>query len=125
MFQHIKIELHLVAHLSNMFEELGEPAQVLDATSPHPLVIHYVVSQMSLVIAGSGYASLAGREISIATGDLLLLAPGCAHAFRTSGGDLVLRHWHWPQDRLADDRFILSNQHEFGSLPAHAKGDHD
>lgn len=120
MFQHIKIEPHLVVHLSHMFEALGEPAQVLDAASPHPLVIHHVVSQMSLVIAGSGYASLAGREVPISTGDLLLLAPGCAHAFRSAGDDLVLRHWHWPQERLADDRFIINDQHEFGSAPARA-----
>lgn len=117
MFQHIEVKPQLLAHLSRMFEELGEPAQILNAASPHPLVVHHVVSQMSFVVEGSGYASLAGQELSITAGDLLLLAPGCAHAFRSTVEDLVLRHWHWPQDRLAEDRFILDDEHVFASAP--------
>jgi len=113
VFQQFAVQPALLQHLAGMFQGLEEPAQVLAPESPRPLVVHRVVSQLTLVAEGRGVASLAGKELELSPGTLLLLAPGCEHAFGAAGGRLVLHHWHWPQDQLAADRTVLRERHDF------------
>lgn len=113
MFQQFAVQPALLRQLAAMFHELGEPAQVLTPDSPRPLVVHHVVSQLTLVVEGHGLGAFAGTVLELFPGTLLLLAPGCEHAFRAPRGQLVLQHWHWPQDHLASDRTIVSERHEF------------
>ena len=70
-----------------MFEELGEPIQVLTPDSERPLVVHRLMGQLTLVTRESGFASLQGETLTIRLGDLLILAPGCEHSFLCPVGE--------------------------------------
>jgi mannose-6-phosphate isomerase-like protein (cupin superfamily) len=113
MFQLLKIEQHLTQALAEMFAELGEPAQALGPDSPHPLVVHGVMGQLTLVVSGTGFASLAGETFAIEPGDLIVMEPGCQHSFYCPVDELVLRHWHWPQALLDTDRVIITEAFDF------------
>ncbi|MGY0237009.1 cupin domain-containing protein [Longispora urticae] len=114
MFQRLKINDAMGTVLPGMFSDLGEPVQVLTPDSPRPLVVHRVMSQATYVRSGSGLVSLAGETFTLEPGDLLMLAPGCEHAFLAPDGDLELLHWHWPQALLHSDREIVAPYFEFG-----------
>jgi hypothetical protein len=117
-FQLVKCDDGIPEGVAQMLEELGEPQQVLTPDSPRPLVVHRVMGQMTLVVSGAGLALLAGRTVALAAGDLLILTPGCEHSFAAVSGDLQLRHWHWPQALLHEDRIILKEEAHFGALVA-------
>ncbi|MGH8902250.1 MAG: AraC family ligand binding domain-containing protein [Egibacteraceae bacterium] len=103
----------MIAELERMFDDLGEPPQVLTAASDRPIVVHRSVGQMTLITQGSGYALLGDQEFEVGRGDLLILAPGCEHAFHSPDKALILRHWHWPQAALADDRHMVKDTYHF------------
>jgi mannose-6-phosphate isomerase-like protein (cupin superfamily) len=102
---------------SAMFHELGEPPQILVPQSPRPRVVHRVMSQLTYVRRGAGLAVLAGDQIPIKAGDLMILAAGCEHAFASFEGELELLHWHWPQALLHEDRYIVADEQAFGPFP--------
>lgn len=118
MFKIVKCDDGIFDSIGQMLEELGEPPQVLAHDSPRPLVVHRVMGQMTLVVKGAGFAVLAARTVALAAGDLLILTPGCEHSFAAVGGDLHLRHWHWPQALLDQDRVILMDEADFGTVVA-------
>ncbi|MGH3885199.1 MAG: AraC family ligand binding domain-containing protein [Pseudonocardiaceae bacterium] len=118
MFKLVKCENGISDGIAQMLEELGEPPQVLTHDSPRPLVVHREMGQMTLVARGAGLAHLAGRTVALAAGDLLILTPGCKHSFAAVGGDLHLRHWHWPQALLNEDRSVLQDDVDFGPVAA-------
>lgn len=118
MFKLVKCDNGISDGIAQMLEELGEPQQVLTHDSPRPLVVHRVMGQMTLVVKGAGLAILAGRTVALAAGDLLILTPGCEHSFTAVGGDLHLRHWHWPQALLHEDRTILKDEADFDTVVA-------
>ena len=97
-----------------MFANLTEPRQVLTPTSDRPLVIHHEMAQMTLVDSGSGHISIDGWSAPLSAGDLFVIAPNSPHAFRCTGGELHLLHWHWPQHLLHVDREILQARFDFG-----------
>ena len=115
MFQAQKVTDELRPILTTMFDALGEPPQVLTTQSPHPLVVHHVMGQITFVAAGTGLASLAGHTLELNPGDLFIMSPGCEHAFLCQGDDLHLRHWHWPQALLETDRTVLVEAFVFPS----------
>ncbi|MGW0523243.1 cupin domain-containing protein [Crossiella sp. NPDC003009] len=120
MYQVVSIEEPMWPSLREMFDELGEPPQVLTRDSPHPLVVHEVMGQLTFVQEGSGFISLDGDERAVKAGDLLILSARCEHAFLSAvDGELVLRHWHWPAALLETDRKILTWDYRF-SLPGAA-----
>lgn len=112
-FQRLAVDEAMITEMERMFDDLGEPRQELTADSACPIVAHYAVGQMTFVAEGRGLALLADQEIEIARGDLLMLSPGCEHAFHAPDGTLVLRHWHWPQAALVSDRHIVAEHHNF------------
>jgi hypothetical protein len=114
--QVISIDSSLLPTLRDMFDNLGEPAQVLSVDSDRPLVLHSQMGQVTLVTSGYGYISLDGIERPIRVGSLAVLSKGCPHAFYTPG-HLELRHWHWPQALLSLDRTIVQDRYEF-SVPS-------
>jgi hypothetical protein len=95
--------------------DLGEPPQTLDAASPRPVVWHEFMAQLTLVQAGSGVVLLDESEYEVSDRTLLYIPPGCRHAFATST-ELRLLHWHWPQRLLASDRHTESERHQFKLL---------
>ncbi|MEU4283594.1 cupin domain-containing protein [Nocardiopsis dassonvillei] len=97
-----------------MFDELGEPAQRLTSHSPSPLVMHKHMSQLTVVAEGAGLICLDGSEMPIKKGDLAILSETCPHSFRATP-ELILRHWHWPQELLETDRLILDAAYQFSS----------
>lgn len=113
MFKLVKCDKGIADGIAQMLEELGEPPQVLTHDSPRPLVVHRVMGQLTLVVGGAGLALLAGRTVALNAGDLLILTPRCEHSFAAFGGDLHLRHWHWPQASLHEDRIILKDDADF------------
>lgn len=113
LFQRLAVDEAMIAEIGRMFDDLGESRQELTAASERPIVVHHSVGQMTFVAEGRGYALLADQEIEISRGDLLILRPGCEHAFHARDGALVLRHWHWPQATLASDRHIVTEHHDF------------
>jgi quercetin dioxygenase-like cupin family protein len=115
MFQITKVSEELRPVLAGMLDELGEPAQVLTADSPHPLVVHRSMGQLTFVAGGNGYVSLAGQTHRLEPGDLIVMAPGCEHAFLCPAGLLHLRHWHWPQRLLDTDRAVLAEAFTFAT----------
>jgi hypothetical protein len=117
-FQFVNCDNGIADGIAQMLEELGEPPQVLTPDSPRPLVVHRVMGQMTLVVNGAGLALLAGRTVELTAGDLLILTPGCEHSFAAVGGDLQLRHWHWPQALLHEDRIILKEEADFATVVA-------
>jgi mannose-6-phosphate isomerase-like protein (cupin superfamily) len=118
VFKIVKCDGGIFDGITQMLDELGEPRQVLNGASPRPLVVHRVMGQMTLVVSGAGLAQLAGETVSLSAGDLLVLTPGCEHSFAAIGGELHLRHWHWPQAMLLEDRTILKDEVDFGSVLA-------
>jgi len=107
MFQALKVSDEMRSVLTTMLDALGEPPQVLTTDSPHPLIVHRVMGQITFVAAGTGLASLAGQAVELNPGDVFILSPNCEHAFRCQGDALELRHWHWPQALLETDRIVL------------------
>lgn len=120
MFQIVQINDRIRPVLVSMFDELGEPEQVLTPGSPSPLVVHEYMGQLTYVTMGEGYIALAGQTFELATDDLIVMAPGCEHSFLCPSGTLHLRHWHWPQELLATDRTILMGELRMGSTLAQA-----
>lgn len=117
MFQIVRCSNEIHDAVAEMLEELGEPPQTLTPDSPRPLVVHRTMGQLTLVAGGAGLALLDGQTVALATGVLLILTPGCEHAFAALGGDLRLRHWHWPQALLHEDRIIVHDHVDFSPLP--------
>jgi mannose-6-phosphate isomerase-like protein (cupin superfamily) len=116
LFQLIKCGDDIFGTVTTMLDELGEAPQMLTRDSPRPLVVHRVMGQITLVLSGDGLARLAGRTVALAPGDLVILTPGCEHSFAAVGGDLQLRHWHWPQALLHEDRIILQDNVDLGPV---------
>ncbi|MEV6927298.1 AraC family ligand binding domain-containing protein [Dactylosporangium sp. NPDC051485] len=115
MFQYVRIDDAVLPALLDMFDRLGEGSQVLTADSPHPLVRHGTMGQLTLIRRGHGYITIAGHHQTIGPGDLFIMAPGCPHAFRCLDGELELGHWHWPQELLDTDREILEPAFAFAA----------
>ena len=113
LFQVVQMGEPAAAALEAMLAELGEPKQTLSPASPRPVVVHEIVAQMSLVVGGVGLALLAEEEIVLQRGTLLIVLPGCHHAFHVHGGELCLMHWHWPTAALRTDRRVVVERHEF------------
>ncbi|MBF6064435.1 AraC family ligand binding domain-containing protein [Nocardia terpenica] len=106
-FQRIRIDDALLPAVVEMFDELGEPVQVLTPDSDRPLVVHHIMGQVTLIAGGTGYVLMDDAEFAVGPGDLLVLSPRCRHSFYCPEGELTLRHWHWPQRELHTDRTIL------------------
>lgn len=115
-YQRLRIDPDLLPALRDMFDELGEPVQVLTPDSARPLVVHSVMGQLTLIADGLGYALLDGAEFAVEPGDLLVLLPECRHSFYCPDGELTLRHWHWPQRELFVDRTILQQVAPFTAM---------
>ena len=118
MFKIVNCDGGIFDGIAQMLDELGEAHQVLTGDSPRPLVVHHVMGQMTLVASGAGLAQLGGQTVPLAAGDLLILTPGCEHSFAAIGGELHLRHWHWPQAMLHEDRTIVKEEADFGPVLA-------
>ncbi|MGH3829166.1 MAG: cupin domain-containing protein [Pseudonocardiaceae bacterium] len=114
MYQLLKIDHEVLPVLGGMFDELGEPIQVLTPESTRPLVVHHTMGQVTLVCRGRGHVSLDGESLPIKEGDLIIMAAGCEHSFMCTQGKLALRHWHWPRALLHADRVILVDTYDFG-----------
>ncbi len=115
LFQRFRVTSVLAQEMTKMFEELPEPLQVLLPDSPHPLVEHRIMGQLTAVVGGSGWVCTDGIEYEVSTGDMILIAPRCPHAF-LAPARLELRHYHWPKAQLDSDRYILTPDFVFRSL---------
>ncbi|GAB2961006.1 cupin domain-containing protein [Saccharothrix stipae] len=114
MFQRLRIEEPVLPAVREMFTHLGEPVQVLTPDSGRPLVVHHVMGQLTMIDRGTGYITVDGQAFPLTAGDLYVISPGTPHSFRSTGDELHLRHWHWPQHLLHTDREILLPHVEFG-----------
>jgi hypothetical protein len=115
LFQRFSVNSALGREMTRMFDELPEPLQVLLPDSPHPLVEHRIMGQLTAVVGGTGWVCTDGVEYEVSVGDLILIAPRCSHAF-LARDRLELRHHHWPQAQLDSDRYILTTDFTFRSL---------
>jgi mannose-6-phosphate isomerase-like protein (cupin superfamily) len=84
-------------------------SQILDSESEKPLVIHYKTNQSTYIEKGKGFAAIYGNIIEIEEGDLILISEGTSHSFLTLDEPITLYHWHWPQEYIETDRYILES----------------
>jgi quercetin dioxygenase-like cupin family protein len=68
---------------------------------------HRVAEEYYYVLAGSGTATLNGREHALVAGDFLRLPPGTTHGFVTGGEALEMLNIHTPGCRPNRDVYFV------------------
>lgn len=112
--------LHIMESLQttfvNLLEKSDTESQILYPESDKPLVQHQFTQQITYVKEGQGVTCLDGECIPINKGDLLTMEAKTPHSFWAKSEELHLIHWHWPNDKIEEDREILKLVCDFGKM---------
>ena len=71
--------------------------QILDANSNKPLVYHKEHKQLSLIIAGRGYAQVGDEVYPVERGSVVMFEENTMHSFLCMEGKMTLLHIHTPK----------------------------
>lgn len=83
--------------LETVLRQSDAEEQTLDANSNKPLVYHKEHKQLSLIIAGSGYAQAGDEVHPVERGSLVMFEENTMHSFLCTEGTMTLLHIHTPK----------------------------
>lgn len=115
-YEVLKIMESLQDTFVNLLEKSDTESQILYPGSDKPLVRHQYTQQITYVKDGRGLTCLNGECIGINKGDLITMEAQTSHSFLAQSEELHLIHWHWPKDKLEEDREILESFCNFGGM---------